>query len=431
MNNTLIALYGDKEVGQLHYENDKVSFTYAQSWSESPTAFPLSLSMPLTASTHADKVVSPFIAGLLPDNSFVLNEWGKRFHVSPRNPFRLLTHVGEECAGAVQFFSPERLDELLPLSREPEVTWLTDVELNERIAALVADHSKARRIGDQGHFSLAGAQPKTALYYDEVNQRWGIPYGVTPTTHILKPNTGDFDNYDINEHFCLRLAEKLGMSVAKSSLQTLGGHKVIVVKRFDRISLTGNVLRVHQEDTCQALACSPGTKYENEGGPSAKDIFGLIRNFSSKPQQDVQRFLDALLLNWLIGGTDAHSKNYGFLLAGGGQVRLAPLYDISSCLPYPKDIPLRKACLAMKVGGKYQLSKIGRDQWGKAAKEWAIPLPQIENQLSTLNEKMAPALHATKLEIQSELEASSSSQNHSMLNTLTVAILQRSQDSSA
>lgn len=421
MSEHLIALYGNQEVGRLAYAHDQLSFTYHEAWRENHAAFPLSLSMPLTTATHADKVVRPFISGLLPDNAQVLDAWGKRFQVSPRNPYRLLAHVGEECAGAIQFLPPEGLDSLSPSDSQPQVTWLSESDLIERIEALVADHSKARRLGDQGQFSLAGAQPKTGLYYDSKKDRWGIPYGTTPTTHILKPNVGTFDSYDLNEHFCLRLAARLGLPTATSSLKTIGETPVIIVKRFDRTLLDDRMVRIHQEDSCQALSCPPTNKYENEGGPSAKDIFTLIRDFSHRPQDDVQRFLDALLFNWIIGGTDAHAKNYSFLLAEGGQVRLAPLYDLSSALPYPRDIPLQKARLAMKIGSTYHLAKIDDQQWQKAAKAWQIPLSQLEQQQADLCAKLPEALDAITKELTTEFPG----QNSPLLAKLNNAILSR------
>jgi len=63
------------------------------------------------------------------------------------------------------------------------------------------------------------------------------------------------------------------------------------------------------------------------------------------------------MLNWLIAGTDAHAKNYSVLIAPQGRVRLAPLYDIASVLPYPR-FDLHKVKLAMKVG---DLSKLVGD----------------------------------------------------------------------
>lgn len=422
MSEHLIALYGEQEVGRLAYANDQLSFSYHESWRENHAAFPLSLSMPLTAASHPDKIVRPFISGLLPDNAQILAAWGKRFQVSPRNPYRLLSHVGEECAGAIQFLTPERLDSLPPTDTEPQVTWLSESDLIERIDALVADHSKARRLGDQGQFSLAGAQPKTGLYYDSENNRWGIPHGHTPTTHILKPNVGAFDSYDLNEHLCLRLAARLGLPTATSSLKTIGGTPVLIVERFDRILLDGRMQRIHQEDSCQALSCPPTNKYEHEGGPSAKAIFTLIRDFSHRPQEDVQRFLDALLFNWIIGGTDAHAKNYSFLLAEEGQVRLAPLYDLSSALPYPRDIPIQKARLAMKIGSTYELARIDDQQWKKAAKTWQIPQTQLEEQRENLSAKMPHALHTVVKELTTELPPH---QDSSLLPQLRNAILSR------
>lgn len=120
--------------------------------------------MPLAGAHYTDAVVRPFLWGLLPDNDEVLRRWGQRFHVSPRNPFRLLAHVGEECAGAVQFLRPERVEEWLQGTAPGGINWLDEKELEQRIRELVADHAGSRRVGDEGPFSLADAQPKTGLY---------------------------------------------------------------------------------------------------------------------------------------------------------------------------------------------------------------------------------------------------------------------------
>jgi len=370
---SLHAFVGVRRMGMLTYNRDRLAFEYDDSWRTSPHAFPLSLSMPLTASSYSDAVVRPFIWGLLPDNDEVLRRWGQRFHVSARNPFRLLAHVGEECAGAVQFLRPQRAGEWESGAAPHGVDWLSGEELAQRIAELVTDHAGARRAGDEGHFSLAGAQPKTGLFREPESGRWGIPKGATPTTHLLKPATGRFEGYVQNEHFCLRLAGRLGLSVANSWTEIIGDIPVIVIERFDRMRRQdGTMIRIHQEDACQALGKPPTLKYQNDGGPSARDLFQLIRDRSSRPGDDVGRFLDALIFNWLISGTDAHAKNYGFLLAEGSQVRLSPLYDLSSALPYPVAIPPQKAKLAMKIGGTYRVSHMGGEAWEKAAGEWKL-----------------------------------------------------------
>jgi serine/threonine-protein kinase HipA len=76
-------------------------------------------------------------------------------------------------------------------------------------------------------------------------------------------------------------------------------------------------------------------------------------------------FVDALAFNWVIAGTDAHAKNYSVLL-NGAQVRLAPLYDVASSLPYD-DMYQPKLKMAMRIGGEYTISKIERRHWARFA----------------------------------------------------------------
>ena len=159
---------------------------------------PLSLSIPLASSEHGHEPISAFMWGLLPGNEQVLTRWGQRFHVSASNPFALLCHVGEDCAGAVQFVRPERVDEIVN-GTDSAVAWLGEHEIAERLRTLVAVNPRGRLASDSGQFSLAGAQAKTALFLQ--NGRWGIPSGTTPTTHILKPPIAGLPGHVENEHF--------------------------------------------------------------------------------------------------------------------------------------------------------------------------------------------------------------------------------------
>lgn len=142
----------------------------------------------------------------------------------------------------------------------------------------------------------------------------------------------------------------------------------IVVQRYDRIRTRAGLRRVHQEDVCQALGISPTRKYQNEGGPGVRDIVELLNTYSSDPAQDVDTFLDAIAYNWLIAGTDAHAKNYALLIGAQSRVRLAPLYDLASILPYP-EFDAQRIKLSMKIGGEYRLRDIGLRQWHKLATE--------------------------------------------------------------
>jgi serine/threonine-protein kinase HipA len=396
MSAELIALLNGQEVGRVTRDGrGRLAFAYAEDWRQARGAYPVSLSMPLAAAEHGHKPIEAFLWGLLPDNAAVLDRWARRFQVSARNPFALMSHVGEDCAGAVQFVRSERLDEVIGQG-PPEIDWLDEAGVAARLRALRADHAAWRIPQDTGQFSLAGAQPKTALLYE--NGRWGVPSGRTPTTHILKPPTGEFDGHAENEHVCMQLASALGLVTANSKVMRFQDQVAIVIERYDRQRTDAGLIRVHQEDACQALAILPTIKYENEGGPGARAIVELIRTFSGRPDDDVWRFVDALVFNWLIGGTDAHAKNYSMLIGESGRARLAPLYDIASILPYGFD--LQKIRSAMKIGGEYRMRDIGARQWRKLAKDLRLDadalMPRIRDFARKIPDTLADIRRAAK-----------------------------------
>lgn len=415
----LIALLNGQEVGRVTRDGrGRLTFVYAEDWRQARGAYPLSLSMPLAAAEHGHKPVEAFLWGLLPDNAAVLDRWARRFQVSALNPLALMGHVGEDCAGAVQFVRSERLDEVIGHG-PPEIDWLDGAGVAARLRALRADHAAWRIPQDTGQFSLAGAQPKTALLYE--NGRWGVPSGSTPTTHILKPPTGEFDGHAENEHICMQLASALGLVTANSKIMRFEDQVAIVIERYDRQRTDTGLIRVHQEDACQALAILPTMKYENEGGPGARAIVELIRTFSGRPEDDVWRFVDALVFNWLVGGTDAHAKNYSMLIGEGGRSRLAPLYDIASILPYGFD--LQKICLAMKIGGEYRVRDIGARQWRKLAKDLRLDadvlMPRIRDFARKIPDTLADICRA----------ADADGLDHPLVERLSVMIIERAQRS--
>ncbi len=288
----------------------------------------------------------------------VLRAWCSRFQVSRQNVFGLLSEVGEDCAGAVQFVRPERLEEFLDAS-PPSVEWLTEEEVEHRLADLRSDPALSRRPDDAGRFSLPGVQPKTALLFED--GRWGLPAGATPTTHILKPENPRFPGLVENEQLCLRLARAAGLPAAASRMERFGEQLALVVTRYDRRRGGSEWVRLHQEDFCQALGVPPERKYQNEGGPTVRTMLDLVRTESARPEEDARTLARSIMLNWILGATDSHAKNFSLLIGPAGQVRLAPLYDIASFLPY-SDNP-RRPKLSNRVGGKYRLHDIGRREW--------------------------------------------------------------------
>lgn len=369
MSDVLSVLLGGEVAGVLRrLPGGKVRFDYEPAYRERPGSTPLSLSMPVEVASHSDRVVLPWLQGLLPDNPAVLRRWAREFGARANSAFALLaTPIGEDCAGAVRFVSPERVE--AALGRPGQVTWIDEEAVGERLRELREDSTAWLGESFTGQFSLAGAQAKTALLFED--GRWGEPSGATPTTHILKPGVSQLDDHDLDEHLCLDAARRVGLAAARTKISRFAGEGAVVVARYDRIDTQSGVIRrVHQEDLCQALSVSPDQKYESDGGPSAARIVRLLRDSmpAAVAEDSVGRFLDALIWNWLIGGTDAHAKNYSLLLAGD-QVRLAPLYDVASALPYATSE--RELRLAMKIGGRYELHA-RRNPWPRTASELAF-----------------------------------------------------------
>ena len=196
MTNSLLVVLDDAVAGTLiRLPGGKLRFDYDGQYRQQPGATPLSLSMPTQVPSHHDQVVTPWMWGLLPDNDAVLARWARQFHVSASSPFSLLsTPIGEDCAGAVRFAVPDEIDRVL--AQPGEITWLTDDDVAQRLRDLREDSTAWLGRSFTGQFSLAGAQAKTALLFDQ--GRWGVPSGSTPTTHILKPAVGGLDDHDLN-----------------------------------------------------------------------------------------------------------------------------------------------------------------------------------------------------------------------------------------
>jgi serine/threonine-protein kinase HipA len=378
LTDSLLVILDDLLAGTItRLRGGRLRFDYGEDYRARPGRTPLSLSMPVQIRSHPDQVVTPWLWGLLPDNEAVLRRWGRDFHVSATSPFSLLSSpIGEDCAGAVRFAAPEDLERIS--ARSGDVAWLSDDDVADRLRELREDATAWLGRSFTGQFSLAGAQAKTALLLQD--GRWGVPSGATPTTHILKPAVRGLDDHDLNEHLCLDAARRAGLPVARTTISRFGDETAVVVTRYDRRAQSGGALvRVHQEDLCQALGVSPNRKYQNEGGPGAAQIAALLREAmpSAVAERAVWQFADALTWNWLIAGTDAHAKNYSLLIAGD-QIRLAPLYDIASALPY--GMHERKLRFAMKLGGDYNVF-LRRNPWPAVAGDLGLDVAALSDRV--------------------------------------------------
>lgn len=401
----LVCVINGKRLGVItQTQSGQIELTYEPTYLGDRLSTPISLSMPLSAGRYNNRLVRPFLLGLLPDNREVLDGWAAKCNVSAENPFALLSHVGEDCAGAVQFIKPERLG----VSRQSGTDWLSEEDVEERLRSIRLDPSASlwdEEDDAQGQFSLAGAQSKIALYRSSEGQ-WGHPYGDNPTSHILKVASRRFEDQDIIEHVTMQAARNAGINVADSQVMAFGSERAIVVERYDRQFDASTFKRIHQEDICQALGLGPDKKYERRGGPGAVAIVQMFKSElgRSNAEDAVDRFTEALVLNWLVGCTDAHAKNYSLLLSGPDAV-LAPLYDLTTGLPYKDQLlgsdydgnrlsrtsKRRGLVMAMSIGGEGAFDKVDLGNWSKFATAANVDLDQIVDDIRRLGEQLPDA----------------------------------------
>jgi serine/threonine-protein kinase HipA len=231
---------------------------------------------------------------------------------------------------------------------------------------------------------LAGAQDKIAVHI--ADDHISIPLGGAPSTHILKPAIERFEGIVFNESFCMKLAHALDLHTAKVEVGKVEDINYLLIQRYDRIALRDApdgpeyLEREHQEDFCQALGISPDNKYQNEGGPSLKQCFTLLRELSSAPVIDLQRLLDAVIFNFMVGNHDAHGKNFSLLY--GRETRLAPFYDVLSTAYYPE---LAKK-MAMKIGCEYASDKVLPKHFDQLADEAGLAKPMVKRRVRELAE---------------------------------------------
>lgn len=389
----LLVRMHDTDVGEIERDtHGRPVLRYADAWRESDGAIPLSISLPLASTSHR-KAIEPYLWGLLPDNDTILDQWGARFHV-PRNAMELLAHVGSDCPGAIRLLTEESA------AQEPpdEIVWLEEKHVAERLRRLREDSSAWRDGDEAGQFSLGGAQAKTALLLG--GERWGVPSGRIPTTHILKPGIRELDGHAENEHFCLSLVRELRLPAAHSRVLHFGPETALVVERYDRAAVGTRIVRIHQEDFCQATATMPNLKYQNDGGPSPKTIVDLLRTYSADADADVATFVEGLVVAWAIVATDGHAKNYS-LLHARAKVRLAPLYDVASILPYAPP-ELRRTKLAMRIGGKYRVNEIGLRDWLRFADEISVGPDFVRGAIARILDGLPDAANTVRKAAQRE-----------------------------
>lgn len=367
-----IEILGEsKLVGKLYYDSSlDAFFKYDSRYMADSQSVPISISLPFQDEPFTTRQTKNFFEGLLPEG-FTRKTVAEWLHVAENDYISILHGLGNECLGALQIINES----------DKESSKYEEMMVDEAKKLANEGATKSTEILMTTHISLAGASGKVGLYLNSKNNKWYFPKGKAPSTHIVKQSHIRLNGLVTNEQLCLLTAKKLGISVANSFIIDTGSKQdadvLFASERYDRsfIGATKVVdgllcpLRLHQEDFSQALGIPSSDKYEKQGQHYLKSMFGLIRSYSANPLTDMQELWKRTVFNYLIGNCDGHIKNNALLYSSDlKKIRLAPAYDIVSTVVYTA---ARKE-LSMSIAGEYDIEKINRSTFARAAKEVTV-----------------------------------------------------------
>lgn len=355
---------------------------YFDDWLSDEQTRPLSLSLPFLPgnASYQGELVSHYFDNLLPDNDAIRRRLAQRYQAGGTDAFQLLYKLGRDCVGAIQ---------LLPEDESP--TDIYEIKGEELSAAAIAQHLRnipsTQFLGQQDdhddlRLSIAGAQEKTALL--QQGGKWLLPHGSTPTTHIFKLPLGLVGNMQAdmrssieNEWLCSKILAAYGIPIASCDMAVFEEQKALIVERFDRTPSSDSswIIRLPQEDMCQATGTSPLRKYQADGGPGIATIMNILLG-SEQAEQDRINFFKTQILFWLLAATDGHAKNFSITLRPGGCYRATSIYDVLSAHPLigkgKNQISPNKAKLAMAIRSStnyYLIDNIRRRHWAAQAEQ--------------------------------------------------------------
>lgn len=398
----------DRLVGRLLKEpSGAIEFRYDREWLDRGSkAFPVSLSLPLREEAWRGEPVAAVFDNLLPDSDALRKRVAEKVGAPGYDAWSLLAAIGRDCVGALQFIADDAVqpESTAGIGGEP-----VDEEAIEQLLKSLAQAPLGLSQDDDFRISVAGAQEKTALLWQE--GRWIKPHGTTPTTHIFKPQIGtlpngiDLSNSVENEFYCLQLLRHLGLPVNNVRIITFGQTRALVIERFDRAWSNGRLIRLPQEDCCQALSVATSRKYQADGGPGMLAIADLLKGADS-PADDHRTLFQAQLVFWLIGATDGHAKNFSVFLHPGGGYALTPLYDVLTAQPSldTRQVERKQMKLAMSVGNNnhYRIDEIQPRHFFQTAEAAGLSRSLIRSAAEDIAARMDGALTSLEAELPAE-----------------------------
>ena len=369
-------------------ERNEIGFQYSVEWLENPIRFPVSKTLPLKTEPYEagaeNRVAHHYFSNLLPEANSRIRICREK-KISVDNDFELLRAIGGECAGALSILGDEPQD-AAPKYRQLSDTGLTELLVKRNPAIVVEAGDNPPRL------SLAGAQDKAPVKYEDGN--FYIPLGGSISTHILKYRLRDINHVPAFETITMWAADELKFDLSEIDYYTHGDESFTLSKRYDRVKTANGLVRLHQEDFCQASGRSSNNKYEHEGGPSFAECLQLVREHSTQPLKDIPRLIQWQVFNYLVGNSDAHAKNLSFLYGQDNTTRLSPFYDLIAIHAWPSHIFNHE--LALSIGGESNIHKIKHAHWERLADECEISFKLFDTAISQATEGIIGAFDSAQ-----------------------------------
>lgn len=309
--NELKVFRDDVFAGILKRTEAGCEFRFAQSFLENNNFSELSLLMPKAIEPIKVSGINlpPFFAGLLPEG-LRLKVVIKNLKTSEDDLFSILASIGERVIGDVYV----------------ESNWFPEVNLPKLKEINFYDYFQQIISGKDllKDDSIAGVQEKLSA------SMISFPLNIAQknSKYILKLNPKDKPNLVENEHFCMELAQKCGLNVAKTKLvKDKDENYGLLVTRFDRTWNTEKkrFLMHHQEDACQFLNRYPADKYRL----SLKEVVQGIEKHVPAAKVAILNVLQLYAFSYLIGNGDLHAKNISLQIRSGTSFAvLSPAYDL-------------------------------------------------------------------------------------------------------
>ena len=375
----LFITWNNDAVGVItNHSYDEVILEYGFEWIQSNKPG-ISLSLPNPLSCHQAYKVENYLMNLIPEMPFFVPYSSEQYDQDINPHFDHMSRYGDDCPGALVFHNEyiqvKKYDEINPDNMYLDVTKEIEKILKKNTASPLPMALGARS-------SLAGYQDKLACHIFS-DGRIGIPKSDydAPTQYILKLLPANISHLSLNEHYCMSLASKCGLRTAETIPYQINEQKHLLVKRYDRMVLSGRLVRLHQEDMCQALGLHTGQKYQYEGrllrGPGFAEIINILSQaeaagkLNTKDEHWKDALLKLIIFNFIIGNSDAHAKNFSILYGIDYKITIAPAYDIFSTAPYPA----YNQSLAMSYGNfgrEHLFNHMRHEDWLHFAKIFGV-----------------------------------------------------------